>query len=279
MPGENAPVLSVEIWPSRTNEQSERLELLLKVLKDAPIDFVSVTYGALGSDRPRTLALAERLASEGFRVVAHLACLAHTVAELRSLIQRYIDLGVAGILALRGDTPLEGSEISAGDLPHAVDLVRLVKEVEPEMPVAVALHPAGHPDAPSRELDLSYSAKKLALADFGITQFFVEGEEYRSMIAGLAGLGVVKPVSAGIIVPASGRQLARMSEMAGVTLPKKLFAEYVAAGSDRASLRVVGERFAFSLAEESLAAGASGVHLFSMNSPDAARAFIARFAG
>ncbi len=274
----NAPVLSVEIWPARTFEQSERLEILLKVLEESPVDFVSVTYGALGSDRPRTLSLAERLAGEGFRVVAHLACLTHTEAELHALVRRYIDLGVAGILALRGDAPLEGGEVAGGDLAHAVDLVRLVKGVEPAIPVAVALHPAGHPEAASPEQDLAYSAEKLALADFGITQFFVDGGQYSSMMAGLAGLGVIKPVSAGIIVPASVKQLARMSEMAGVSLPKTLMDGYLDAGSDRAQLRVVGERFAFSLAEESLAAGAQGVHLFSMNSPDAVRSFIAHFA-
>ena len=268
-------VRSIEIWPARNAKQAEHLGELLSYLPEVKPDFISVTYGALGSTRERSIEMVKDLILAGFNVVAHLACLGHTRDELVALIRYLEGLGVSGILALRGDSPIDAPELAnAPELCHAIDLVELVR-LESDLAVAVALHPDGHPESPDPKFDLERALEKLSLADLGVTQFFFEFPRFDFLLKYFGSLGIEVPILPGFMIPGSPRQLERMSQMAALDLPESLVE---AAGPDGpATFERVATSLTLGLAEQSLAAGARGLHLFSMNSKEAVRLFMSNF--
>src|ERR687883_1201923 len=170
--------VSFELWPPRSAESAAALEVALEELSPLGPAFVAVTYGAGGSTRERTHDLVVRLVDSPLLPLAHLTCAAHHRDELVALMQRYRGAGVDNLLALHGDPPLSATEaLPEGDLRYAVELVRLARERGFPC-VGVALHPEGHPAAASREEDRSHQAAKLREADFGLTQFFHEADDY-----------------------------------------------------------------------------------------------------
>lgn len=261
---------SVEIWPARNEVQAARLAELIDVLRGLPLDFVTVTYGARGSARERSLRLVEDLVADGWPVVAHLACLGHTREELTAMVRWLARVRPAGVLALRGDPPLDGDGATTGGPCHALDLVELIR-AETSLSVAVALHPDGHPDAPSLAVDRAHAAEKLALADVGFTQFYFDHRSLQGLVAEMQARGVATPVVPGFMLPATGRQLHRMAEMAGITAP----AELVALPEER--FEEEAARHVEALAAEALAARAPGLHLFSMNQSGSVQRFLSRF--
>lgn len=253
---------SVELWPARTSEQARRLDETLEVLRDLAPAFVSVTYGAFGSSRAESLELVARVREVGLPVLAHLAVAGHSLEELDALLARIGALGAAGVLALRGDPPLEADEPAQHLFQgrHALELVELARR-RTCLEVAVALHPQGHPDSVSLEEDLVHQATKLAASDFGVTQFFFELAAYESLVAALARRGARRPVIPGLLVPRSLRQLERMGEMARVR-PSERLVRVLSDGDGAGAREVILE-----LALGALREGAPGVHLFSMNQP------------
>lgn len=258
-----AVACSVELWPARTPEQERRLDETVAVLREHPPAFVSVTYGALGSSRAQSLELIERVRAEGHPVLAHLAVAGHTTAELVELVGAVRRLGASGVLALRGDPPLDRPDVTVELADrHAMELVEVAK-AEGGLEVAVALHPAGHPDSRDAEEDWDHQATKLQRADFGITQFYFAHTELARLLGALRERGVRKPVVPGLLVPRSLRQLERMGEMANVAVPAALAVGL--AGEDPAGW---AQAFVVELARTALRDGAPGVHLFSMNQPE-----------
>lgn len=276
LPTREGLVRSVEIWPARNEVQSKRLAALLSEMKMLRPDFITVTYGAMGSSRERTLTLIEDLIEDGFEVVAHLACLGNSRRELVDLIHHYQSMGVRGILALRGDPPLEGAaELPESELHYASELVKLVRQ-ESDLPVAVALHPDGHPDSQDERRDRRYAAQKLADADLGLTQFFFEYASFARLRDSMLDLGVTVPVVPGIMVPASFGQLKKMSQIAGIEPPTS-FDGVSFSGDDAAStFRSLALDAAVALAKAAVADGVRGVHLFSMNNAEVTTEFFSR---
>ncbi len=269
-------VRSVEVWPARSDRQAERLRELIAVLQSVDPDFVTVTYGAMGSSRARSLALIEELVVLGFDVVAHLACLGNSRDELVDLIHRYRSLGVCGVLALRGDPPLESTTgFGASELHHASELVELIRQ-ESDLPVMVALHPDGHPDSTDIASDRNFAAEKLGNADLGLTQFFFDYASFVGLQSDMMARGVTTPIVPGLMVPSSPKQLLRMTEIAGIQ-PPPYFASAdwdLDNGLDR--FRALALDGALTLARRALEDGARGVHLFSMNSAQVTAEFFAR---
>ncbi len=254
---------SVELWPARSPEQERRLDATLEVLRERPPAFVSVTYGAFGSNRERSLELLSRVREEGHEVLAHLAVAGHDEGELRRLLRDVSERGATGVLALRGDPPLNDASSTAPTKGrHALELVELAR-AETTLEVAVAVHPGGHPDASSRAEDLRFQAAKLARSDFGVTQFYFRHRELLELCTSLRRLGSRTPIVAGLLVPTSLRQLRRMGEMARVTLPSALV--HALEGPQG---RLVARHWVLELAEAAQRAGSAGVHLFSMNDPE-----------
>lgn len=267
------PTLSVEIMPPRTPSAESSMESLLNTLYEGPLSFVSVTYGAGGSTRDRTRTLVERLVADNeITPMSHLTCIAHTKTEVREMLVQYRDFGLKNVLALRGDPPINDPEFRSPDeFASARELVQLAREVS-DFSLAVAMHPEGHPNAPSAEHDRDHQAAKLHEADFGITQFFFEASQYRSLVDELARRGVKKPIIPGIIAPSSVGQLERLSALSGAQIPGWV-GERLQNGHDE---EASGIALAVELGEELLSVGAPGLHLYTMNHPDRTRQLLHR---
>ncbi|HEV7864365.1 MAG TPA: methylenetetrahydrofolate reductase [Acidimicrobiia bacterium] len=261
---------SFEFFPPSSDEAEAQLARTLGELEPLQPSFVSITYGAGGSTRDRTHRLVvDILRRTTMTPMAHLTCTGHRRAELVDILERYRDDGVGNILALRGDPPA-GTELSGGDLRHALELVDLAREVGP-FSVGVAAHPEGHPQAPDRATDRRHLAAKLARADFAVTQFFFRCEDYLALVDDLAALGVDKPVVPGIMPVTNVAQIERFATLSGAEVPAGLRARLHAAAHDPAEVRRIGVAAATELCGALLDAGAPGLHFYTLNRSTATR--------
>jgi methylenetetrahydrofolate reductase (NADPH) len=257
--------LSIEFFPPRSDEAERQLQVALADLSPLGPSFASVTYGALGSTRDRTRDLVIGMnADHPFPTMAHLTCVGHTRAEIAQLLDDYAAAGVANILALGGDPPSDGRPPD-GDFTYAVELVEVVRAHPPGVSVGVAAHPELHPRSRSRAEDRRHLADKLALADFAITQFFFDADDYARMIDELAGLGCHRPVVPGVMPIISAAGVRRMSEMNRTRIPDDLSARLDRVADDPAAVAELGVETAAALCERLLAHGAPGLHLYSLN--------------
>ncbi len=257
--------VSFEFFPAKTPEARTQLDETLLELDSVAPDFVSVTYGAGGSDRHRTRDVVLDIQdAKTYPAMAHLTCLGHTRSEVDELLVAYEAGGVGNILALGGDPPADGSPAPAGDFRHASDLVEYLRE-RFSGSIGVAAHPEGHPRSSDLADDRRRLADKLALADFAVTQFFFDVDHYRSMVDELASLGCTKPVIPGIIPITNAPQVQRFASMAGASIPSGL-AERIEAVADQPSeVRKIGVAVAVALAQDLLDAGAPGLHFYTLN--------------
>ncbi len=255
---------SFEFFPPRTPEAEATLERALRELEPLQPSYVSVTYGAGGSTRERTHDLVVQILHDtSITPMAHLTCVGHTRGELHEIVVRYRDAGIENVLALGGDPPKD-SDLPPGELPYAVELVRLIREVG-DFAVGVAAHPEPHPRSPSKEADRFHTAQKLAEADFAITQFFFEAEHYFDLVEGLRSHGVDKPVIAGIMPVTSLSGIKRMAQLQGSEFPAWLADRLYAVGDDPEAVRAVGVEEATKLCRALLDGGAPGLHFYTLN--------------
>jgi methylenetetrahydrofolate reductase (NADPH) len=257
---------SIELWPPRNEAAEARLEHALHELRELRPAFISITYGAGGSTRERTHELVVHLEHDvRTTAVAHLTCAAHSRAELEEIVRRYADAGISNLLALRGDPPLESDgPLPEGDLKHAIELVELMRSTG-EFCIAVAAHPQKHPDAVDLVTDRRHLAEKLQVADFAITQFFFELEDYLSLVEWLSSHGMDKPVLPGIMPITKVGTLRRMAELTGSRVPPAI-AERIEPVADRPSeVRKLGVEVATELCQKLLAEGVPGLHFYTMN--------------
>jgi len=261
-----ARCLSVELWPPRSAAAEVRLEAALAELDRLHPSFISITYGAGGSTRERTRDLVVGVQARGRSVpMAHLVCAAHTRAELREILEAYREAGIENVLALRGDPPLDaGTGHVEGELAHAIELAELAKEVG-DFCVGVAAHPHGHPDLPDRSTDMAYLAQKLQVADFAITQFFFEANDYFSLVEQLSLLGADRPIVPGVMPITNARTVTRMAEMSGSAVPAHLAARIAAVADLPDEVHKIGVEVATDLCEQLLAGGVPGLHFYTMN--------------
>ena len=264
------PTLSFEFFPPRTPEAAATLRETVAELAPLAPAFVSVTYGAGGSTRDLTHRLVVDLLGDGWNPVAHLTAVQHTREELVDIVTAYRDHGVRNILALRGDPPADVTPFRA--LEHAADLVALVRDVTGDgTGIGVAAHPEGHPLAASLAEDRRHLAAKLELADYAVTQFFFEAAQWERLVEDLAALGCTKPVLPGIMPVTNLAQITRFAELSGATVPAQLVGRLTAVGDDPAAVRAAGVEAAAELCRDLLAAGAPGLHLYTLNRSTATR--------
>jgi methylenetetrahydrofolate reductase (NADPH) len=273
---EAAPVaLSYELFPPRSPAAAETLWTTIRELETTEPDYVSVTYGASGSNRDTAVELINRLLLETtLRPLAHLTCVGNTPQELAGIIGELLDTGVRGILALRGDLPKDGGEPVPGALRYAQDLIELVRRVEQrrsallcagKIAVGVAAYPTRHPESPSEEHDVEVLlAKQRSGADFAITQVFFHAEQYADLLTRARRAGVTIPISPGVMPLTSLRRLKRLGELAGVEPAAELMERLAAADNDIERLHV-GVDATVDLANAALDAGAPGIHLYTFN--------------
>lgn len=264
------PTVSYEVFPPRTEEQEQRLEKVLLELAPTAPSFVSVTYGALGSTRDQTRGLVEHIHRDlALTAMPHLTCVAQRRADIEALAVGYRDAGVENLLALAGDPPLDGAD-DPGDFRYAVELIELAREVG-DFSIGVAAFPEKHPRSPDLDADRRHLAGKLRLADFAITQFFFEADDYFRLVDDLARLGVDKPVVPGLLLFNNVPGTKRMAAMNGAAIPPSLEERLDAADGDPAAIRELAVEVTTALGRRLLDGGAPGLHLCTLNYARAAR--------
>ncbi|MEY2433901.1 MAG: methylenetetrahydrofolate reductase [Acidimicrobiaceae bacterium] len=265
------PTRSYEFFPPKNDEMERQLDKAVSELAPLGPSFVSVTYGALGSTRERTRDVVIRLNGEQtFPCMAHLTCVGHTRGDIAALLDEYADSGVENILALGGDPPADGGDVG-GDFTYAVELVEIVRAHPAHFGVGVAAHPELHPRSADRDSDRRHLAEKLALADFGVTQFFFIADEYLRMIDELSALGCDTPVIPGIMPVQTVAGVKRMAAMNGSAIPPLLLEQLEAADGDPATVISIGVDAASELAAQMIDAGAPGLHLYALNRSESVR--------
>ena len=264
--------LSFEFFPPKTDKGRDRLRETIAELEPLEPSFASVTYGAGGSTRERTVdAVTELNESDAITVMPHLTCVGHKREELTELIGDYGRQGIENVLALHGDLPKDAPDMEPGDLKRAAELVELVREVG-DFSVGVAAHPEGHPLAPDMESDRQHQAAKLKVADFGVTQFFFRVEDYLRFVDEMERRGVETPIIAGVIPITDANQIQRFAAMSGADMPSELVERLDAHADDPDEVRRIGVEVATDLSDRLLAEGAPGLHIYTLNRAEAPRA-------
>lgn len=263
---ERGRTLSFEFFPPKTSGAHMTLGRTVAALEPLRPDFVSITYGAGGSDRHRTGDVVEWMRIETPWVpMPHLTCRGHSRADVVELLDTYSQLGIDNILALGGDPPKDGRQ-ERGDYQYALELLEDVVAAG-SFAAGVAAHPEIHPRSPDRATDRRFLADKLSIADFALTQFFFEAEHWVRLVDELADLGVDKPVLPGIMPITNKAQVKRMADMSGAALPTWL-AERLDTTDDAGEIRRIGIDVATQLCSDLIDAGTPGLHLYALNRPD-----------
>lgn len=271
------PTLSFEFFPPKDEIGESNLWNSFEKLLEVSPDYVSVTYGAGGSNRERSLSVVDRMAKQVL-TVGHLTCVGASRASTTEIIRRFESAGVGAILALRGDSPKDDPDaLAKGELKTALDLVELVG-VETSLEVGVAAFPEVHPESPNMEHDSKVlKLKESAGATFAVTQLFFTVEAYTNLLASARAAGVTMPIVPGVMPISNAKQILRMAELSGAAIPDELIAQFDAAANEEEA-RALGMAYATQLTIDLVAAGAPGIHIFTLNSHVAALE-LARAAG
>ena len=258
------PTWSFEFSPPKTPEAQVAFDVAESELSELSPDFISITYGALGSTRDTTRDLVVRVNDQRpYPAMPHLTCVGHTRAELVELLEHYRAAGVHNVLALAGDPPADGSD-PGGAYTYATELVELAREVG-DFSIGAAAFPELHPRSADRAGDRRWLALKLGLADFGLTQFFFDVDVYRRMVHELADLGCTTPVVPGVMPFVSVAGVRRMSAINGTAIPAWLQERLDAVDGDAEATRKLGVEVAIDLVAQLLELGVPGIHLYAMN--------------
>jgi methylenetetrahydrofolate reductase (NADPH) len=270
------PLYSFEFFPPRSEDEEPILWAAVEALTPLEPSFVSVTYGANGSRRDRTIRATRRIAASGGPLtVGHLTCVGQSKAELAEALAEYREAGVTNILAIRGDMPGGGEWTAHPDgLANATELVRFVKS-EGEFCVGVAAFANPHETSNDPDLDAQILLDKVeAGAEFAITQLFFEGERYGELVSRMRGLGCEVPIIPGIMPLTVISQIERFAALSGRELPAGLVAQ-LRACSSKEEVRRVGLAAAVRMCRGLLADGAPGLQFFTQNRSKATREVLA----
>ncbi len=274
----DAPLISCEFFPPKTDAGETRLWQTLEALAAIDPDFVSVTYGAGGSTRDRTRRIVLRIARETkLPPVAHLTCTGSTREELAALLDDYRAHGIENILALRGDPPegAERFEAAPGGFAHATDLIAFIRE-RGDFCIGCATYPEGHPESPNgADDDIRWLKVKQDLgADYAITQYFFDNDAYFRFMDKAAAAGVTIPVIPGIMPVGNYDQIVRFSAMCGANVPDWLHERMAPVREDAEATFRLGVEIATAQCRELIARGAPGLHFYTLNKPDATLAIV-----
>lgn len=263
------PIFSIEFFPPKTDRAAEQLMRAAGRLRKFAPDFASITYGAGGSTRSRTLDYARRLATEfDYAVMPHLTCVGHSRAELREIIGEFREAGLDRIMALRGDPPKGETSFTPhpDGLAYANELVSLIQEEYPECLIGVAGYPEKHLEAPSPEVDLANLKRKVdSGAQFVTTQLFFENRTYDDFVARCRAAGITVPILPGLMIITSRDQAQRFCAMCGASIPKEMDDQLLAAGDDAEAVESIAVEWTYRQAGDLLARGAPGIHLYILN--------------
>jgi methylenetetrahydrofolate reductase (NADH) len=275
--GGGAPAFSFEFFPPKTEAGERNLYAALAELRALEPAFVSVTYGAGGSTRARTIEIVSRIRADyGLEAMAHFTCVGATVPELRATLDQMLEAGIDNVLALRGDPPAGDEEWvkTEGGLEYSHELVALIRAGYP-FAIGAACFPETHMHAVSPQDDMAHLVEKVgAGVDFLITQLFFDNALYFDFLARARAAGITVPIIPGIMPITHAGQVQRMAAMCGASIPPGLAHELNARGEDAEAVLDFGVAYATLQCSELLAAGAPGIHFYTLNRSPATRAIV-----
>ena len=256
---------SFEFFPPKTPEGAEKLRETRRQLERLKPKFFSVTFGAGGSTRDRTLDTVLEIQGAGFEAAPHLSCIGSTKADIAEILARYKAAGIRHVVALRGDLP--SGSVGVGELRYANELVAHIRATTGDwFAIEVACYPEFHPQAKSAADDLANFKRKVdAGADSAITQYFYNADAYFRFVDDCERLGVAIPIVPGIMPIGNFSQLARFSDACGAEIPRWLRLKLQSYADDVDSIRAFGLDVVTDLCQRLLAAGAPGLHFYTMN--------------
>ncbi len=262
--------ISFEFFPPRTPEGDAKLRNVRAQLAALKPEYFSVTFGAGGSTREGTLNTVMEMHREGLSVAPHISCIGTSRDSVRALLAGYRGHGIHRVVALRGDMP-SGAAGGAGDFRYANELVEFIRaETGDWFEIEVAAYPEYHPQSRSPADDLQSFVRKVnAGADSAITQYFYNFDAYARFVDDVTALGCTVPIVAGVMPIANYMQLARFSDACGAEIPRWMRRRLESFGDDRASIREFGLDVVTRLCEQLLAAGAPGLHFYTLNQAEA----------
>ena len=260
-----ARTYSFEFFPPTTPEGRDKLHATAQELAALKPKFFSVTYGAGGSTRERTLDAVLDIRAMGHAAAPHISCVASTHATIREWLQRYKDNGIRHLVALRGDLP--SGIAAAGEFRYANELVEFIRrEFGDTFHIEVAAYPEFHPQAKNAQDDLvNFKRKVEAGADSAITQYFYNADAYYRFVDECAKLQIAIPIVPGIMPIGRFSQLARFSDACGAEIPRWMRERLEGYGDDVASIRAFGLDVVTRLCDDLLAHGAPGLHFYTLN--------------
>ena len=259
------PEISIEFFPPHTAEGVEKLRAVRARLAALKPSFLSVTYGAGGSTRERTLEVVLEIQREGHAAAPHLSCVGSTRENIRGLLETFRASGIRRIVALRGDLP--SGMADPGEFRYANELVEFIRtETGDTFSIEVAAYPEWHPQARSPEDDLAAFVKKVkAGANSAITQYFYNADAYFHFVDAVRARGVDIPIVPGIMPISGFSKLARFSDACGAEIPRWMRKKFEGFGDDADSIKAFGLDVVTELCERLLAGGAPGLHFYCMN--------------
>ncbi len=273
--------ISLEFFPPKDPADWPGFLGVAAKLKSIEPLFVSVTYGAGGSTQDSTLEIAGQLKNElGYEPLAHLTCVGADAGRIEAFLDGLLGRGIENVLALRGDPPKGMADFVPENeaFRHASDLVRFIKQVRPEMGVAVAGYPEAHPQSTSFREDLEWTRHKLEQgADFLVTQLFFDNRAYFDFTERLAAMGVHKPCIPGVLPILSLASIRRILSLCGASIPGRFYLELEEAHAKGGAeaVRAVGIAATIRQVRGLLQGGAPGVHLYTLNQAEACLEIVA----
>lgn len=272
----NIPTLSCEYFPPRNPDGWSTLYATLAEARKTQLDFVSVTYGAGGSTRQKTISLVERIQSElGIDTMAHLTCVGHSQAELHAILSEIAAAGVPTIMALRGDPPRDATRFTPhpAGFSYASELISFIKR-NFDFTIGCACYPEGHIESADVAQDIRYlKLKQDAGADFAVTQLFFNNDDFYRFRDAARAAGVTIPIIAGLMPVTSLSQLARFQSMCGCSIPGRLTG-FLGDGTHE-DIVERGILYGLAQAQDLLSNGVAGIHLYTLNRSRSSASIIA----
>lgn len=264
-----SPVVSFEFFPPKSAEGVEQLYRTVEELRPCRPSFVSVTYGAGGSTRDRTIELVARIQRDlGILTMAHLTCVGSTRHEIREVLRRLHDGGIRNILALRGDPPKGEGEFKAvaDGFRYASELVAFIREQSWDFCIGAACYPEGHVENRDLEDDLAKLRTKVrAGVDFLVTQLFFDNSDYHAFVRRAAFAGITVPIVPGLMPVTNVSQTERFTQMCGARIPQELQRRLRIVANDSAAVVATGVQWTVDQGRELLRGGAPGIHFYTLN--------------
>lgn len=271
------PFFSFEFFPPKDEDGSRQLFETIAALQPLRPAFVSITYGAAGSTRARTVALAKKIQQEiGLTVVAHVTCVGSARAELRALFDDLARAGIENVLALRGDPPKGQEQFvpTAGGFSYATELIAMLRR-NYDFCIGAACYPEKHPEAPSLDDDLTHLKEKVdAGADFLVSQLFFDNDSFFGFERRARAAGIATPILPGLMPITNFEQIKRFVAMCGATIPPKLRVEMELRKGDAEAVEALGVAYASMQAVALLQSGIPGIHFYTLNKSPATRAIV-----